>query len=130
MTFIMFSFFPILFLFFQLALKTGSFSFSPEIQIISTRKSSGLLYDGRLSELYEFGRNCGKAGRRQRLSPYMNQGNTDLLSLYICKIMERMNERLMHYTESKGRVHKHQSVSEEDLVCLEHEFRKPVGGCS
>lgn len=27
----------------------------------------------------------------------------------------RMNERLMHYTESKGRVYKDQSVSEEDL---------------
>lgn len=129
MTFIMFSFFPILF-FFSACIENRKFHFSPEIQIISTRKSSGLLYDGRLSELYEFGRNCGKAGRRQRLCPYMNQGNTDLLSLYICKIMERMNERLMHYTESKGRVHKHQSVSEEDLVCLEHEFRKPVGGCS
>lgn len=29
--------------------------------------------------------------------------------------MKRMNERLMHYTESKGRVYKDQSVSEEDL---------------
>lgn len=26
-----------------------------------------------------------------------------------------MNERLMHYTESNGRVYKDQSVSEEDL---------------